>query len=228
MNAEPTPTLLGESYRQVLNLATSAFARSSFGSDKVIIECAWVAEIDTTLINVKPLDPTKGMVTGILSAGVPSIYRVALAVKSTKPGDASGKNNEDAIEQAAGQVCKGTNGLIEFFNAQANKLPRAEKLYFLPGVFTTAKLWVTDTDLATAELDRGEFETGAVEVKEKTWIWYQYNLSPGVKHSLSAEGEESRNPFDLSAALEQDFTRSIAIVSVNGIEDFLKRGFPFR
>ena len=207
--------------------AGSRYARRSSGSDRVIFEYTWVAPLDTRLIDVKALDPTKRMLTGIISAGTANVYQVGLAVKSNQTGDKAGKTT-DAIEDAAGQVCKGLNGLIEFFHSQREKLPQGEKLYFLPVIFTTAKIWTTEVDLASALIDKGEFESGSVALKETSWIWYQYNLSPALKHTLPSDREESRNPFDLSSALEQDSTRSIAIVSVKGIQEFLDHGFPFR
>ena len=183
--------------------------------------------MDTRLINVKPLDPTKSMSTEVIRTEATHVYQVGLTVKSNQTGDKAGKNT-DAIEDAAGQVCKGLNGLIEFFHSQREKLPQGEKLFFLPVIFTTATLWTTDVDLASASIDKGEFEPGSVALKETSWIWYQYNLSPALKHTLPTDGEDSRNPFDLSSALEQEFTRSIAIVSVKGIQEFLHHGFPFR
>jgi hypothetical protein len=152
---------------------------------------------------------------------------VGLTVKSDQPGDRAGKIT-DAIEDAAGQVCKGLNGLIEFFHSQRQTMPDGTKLYFLPVIFTTARLWTTDTDLASANIDIGEFDAGSVTLKEADWIWYQYNISPVLKHTLSIDEAEYRNPFDLSTALELDFTRTIAIVSVNGIQDFLRQGFPYK
>jgi hypothetical protein len=207
--------------------AGSPYARRNSGSDRVVFQYAWVPPSDTRSIEVKPLDPTKRMLTGVISVGATHVYQVGLSVKSNQTGDKAGKTN-DAIEDAAGQVCKGLNGLIEFFHSQREKLPQGEKLYFLPVIFTTAKLWTTEVDLASASIDKGEFESGSVALKETSWIWYQYNLSPALKHTLPTDGEDSRNPFDLSSALEQEFTRSIAIVCVKGIQEFLHHGFPFR
>jgi hypothetical protein len=230
---KPLVYLIGESKRINPAFSNWCFARSNFAqgssaSDKIIFEFVWVEPLNTRLINAKPLDPTKRMSTGVIDTEATDVYQVGLAVKSNQIGDNAGKSSNDAIEDAAGQVCKGLNGLIEFFRSQREKLPEGEKLYFLPAIFTTAKLWTTDVDLASANLDKGEFESGSVALKETSWIWYQYNLSPALKHTLPTDGEESRNPFDLGSALVQDFRRSIAIVSVNGIEDFLHRGFPFR
>jgi len=228
----PVVYLIAECKRVNLAFANWCFARSDFAQrpsapDKVIFQSAWVAPLSTSLVNVKPLDSTKRMLTGVIATEVAPVYRVGLQVKSNQVGDKDGKNT-DAIEDAAGQVCKGLNGLIEFFKSQRERLPQGEKLYFLPVIFTTAKLWTTDVDLALAGIDKGEFESGAVTLKESSWIWYQYNLSPALKHTLPTDGENSRDPFDLSSTLEQEFSRSIAIVSVKGVKDFLHHGFPFR
>lgn len=207
--------------------ANSPFARPNSGSDKVILQSAWVApQFRTSATGMVP-DINKRMLTGVLRPEAPKVYRVGLTVKSDQPGDRAGKIT-DAIEDAAGQVCKGLNGLIEFFHSQRQTMPDGTKLYFLPVIFTTARLWTTDTDLASANIDIGEFDAGSVTLKEADWIWYQYNISPVLKHTLSIDEAEYRNPFDLSTALELDFTRTIAIVSVNGIQDFLRQGFPYK
>jgi hypothetical protein len=229
---KPLVYLIAESKRVNPAFSNWCFARSDYAqrssaSDKIIFEFAWVEPLDTRLVNLKPLDPTKRMSTGVKRTEAIHVYQVGLTVKSNQTGDNAGKSSKDAIEDAAGQVCKGLNGLIEFFHSQREKLPRGEKLFFLPVIFTTAKLWTTEVDLAEASIDKGEFESGSVALKETSWIWYQYNVSPALKHTLPTDGEESRNPFDLSSALEQDFTRSIAIVSVKGIQEFLHHGFPF-
>ena len=167
------------------------------------------------------------MLTGTIS-GHSQTYHVGLSVKSNQPGDKVGRKDTDAIEDAAGQVCKGLNGLIEFFNSQRLKLPENEKLYFMPVIFTTARLWTTDVELASAGIEKGEFERGSVSVKEAPWIWYQYHVSPELKHTVSTDETEYLSPFNLAGILEQEFIRSIAIVSVKGVEDFLHAGFPYR
>ena len=207
--------------------ANSPFARPNSRSDKIILQSAWAAPQSRTSASGMIPDINKRMLTGVLSAEAPKIYRVGLTVKSDQPGDRAGKTT-DAIEDAAGQVCKGLNGFIEFFHSQRQTMPEGTKLYFLPVIFTTARLWTTDTDLASANIDIGEFEAGSVALKEANWIWYQYNISPALKHTLPVDEADHRNPFDLNRALELEFTRTIAIVSVNGIQDFLRQGFPFR
>lgn len=230
--SKPVVYLIAECKRVNPAFANWCFARSDYARrysalERGVVQYAWVAPLDTRLIEVKPLDPTKRMLTGVITPEVGRVYQVGLPVKSNQVGDKSGKTT-DAIEDAAGQVCKGLNGLIEFFHSQREKLPQGEKLYFLPVIFTTAKLWTAEVDLASASIDKGELESGSVALKETSWIWYQYNLSPAVKHTVATDGEDSRNPFDLSSVLEQEFTRSIPIVSVKGIKEFLDHGFPFR
>jgi hypothetical protein len=45
---------------------------------------------------------------------------------------------------------------------------------------------------------------------------------------VSTDEKKYFAPFDLAGILDQEFKRSIAIVSVNGIEDFLHQGFPWQ
>jgi len=47
-------------------------------------------------------------------------------------------------------------------------------------------------------------------------LYFQYSLSPGLKHLISSE-EETKN---ISALLMKDYVRTIPIVSAVGIEDF--------
>ena len=207
--------------------AGSVYSRGSSRLDKLIFEYAWVPSPDKKLTETLSRTDAIRMLTGTIQHDFHRVYHLGLSVRSNKTGDKSGKNT-DAIEEAAGQVCKGLNGLIEYFNSQHFKLPADAKFYFLPAIFTTARIWTTDVDLSSANIDKGEFEFGLVPLKETAWIWYQYHVSPALKHTVSTDEESYVSPFELARILDQDFTRSIAIVNVKGIDDFLHHGFPWR
>jgi hypothetical protein len=207
--------------------AGSAYVKGSSSLDKLTFQSAWVPAPSKELLQLRSRIEVTRMLTGVISSDSQSAYHVGLSVRSNQPGDSHSKNT-DAIEDAAGQVCKGLNGLIEHFNSQRLKLPQNEILYFLPAIFTTARILTTDVDLASANIDKGEFESGSISVKEAPWVWYQYHLSPALKHTAPTDERKHLSPFDLAGILEQENKRSIAIVSVKGIEDFLHRGFPYR
>ena len=208
--------------------ASSIYASGSSRSDKLRFQSAWVPTPNKHLVEMSSRSQATRMLTQTFAADVAEgVYHVGLSVRSTQPGDKFGKNS-DAIEEAAGQVCKGVNGLIEYFDSQRLKLPENEKLIFLPVICTTARIWTTTVDLASASIEKGEFESGSVPVKEASWIWYQYHPSPALRHTVAADESEYISPFDLARFLEQEFTQSIAIISVKGIEGFLNHGFPYR
>ena len=126
--------------------AGSDYARGGLRSSKLTFQYAWVPAPDKKLIEVLPQSEAIRMLTGTVQSDSNRVYHVGLSIKSNQPGDKLGKNT-DALEEAAGQVCKGMNGLIEHFNGQRFKLPVDAKLYFLPAIFTTARIWTTDLDL---------------------------------------------------------------------------------
>lgn len=150
------------------------------------------------------------------------IYHIGTEVKSDLRGDSSGSPGRGAIEEAAGQVCRGVNGMVEFFSTHPEMLGSGF-VRLVPAIFTSANIWTSDVNLADARIDDGILEGGTVTLKPEPWIWLNYNLSPALKHSAPGEKKSS----DLSAALEAEYTKSIAIVSANGISDFLQRNWPF-
>jgi hypothetical protein len=144
------------------------------------------------------------------------IYQVAVEVKTRELGDDMGRGRGQ-IEEAATQVCRGLNGLIGLFSNK--ELPREGMgpISFLPVVITTAKLWTTETDLSLASLNSGELEKTDLAVKPVTWLWYQYHLSPALKHSVP----HYFTSIDLRDILYYEFVRPIAIVHPDGLSEFL-------
>ncbi len=92
---------------------------------------------------------------------------------------------------------------------------------FMPVIFTTAKLWVCDYDISTADLENGKVSLDDAELKERKWVFYQYAQSPDFKHSYSAAGQES----DIAHLLYIDYTRTIPIVNSSGIKEFFSNIF---
>jgi hypothetical protein len=142
-------------------------------------------------------------------------YHLAFEVKSQAKGDAAG--SRATIEDAATQVCRGLNGLIEFYLRDVTLLKDMDEMWLLPVVFTTANLLTSEADLTETNISSGEIGLSAATLKEADWLLYQYHLSPGIKH------ETRYHPIsaDLGEALDREFVRTIAIVSSAGIEPFL-------
>lgn len=143
-------------------------------------------------------------------------YHIGFEIKTDKPGDTKGETGQ-AIEIAATQVLRGLNGFIQTMDKEHHLWKRSYNASFLPVIFTTANLFVSDADISLADLLTGEMNLTKEQVKAVPWLYFQYSLSPGLKHLISSE-EETKN---ISSLLMKDYVRTIPIVSAAGIEDFL-------
>lgn len=147
-------------------------------------------------------------------------YSIGLVVKNNNAkGDAQPRKgtNEEAIEEAATQVLRGSNGYIETLSQHPRLLREGQPHIVLPVIFTTATLWVSDADLSGADLGSGKIDIGEAGFKSVPWIWYQYHMSPALKYSVRREHE----PTELEEMLEWEYMRTIVIVGKGGIENFL-------
>ncbi|MBU2578047.1 MAG: hypothetical protein ABIJ52_13475 [Pseudomonadota bacterium] len=153
----------------------------------------------------------------------PDIYRLAFEVRSNEKGESKGRGQ---INEAITQALRGMNGLIDFFvkhfiaNATFPLMKYQGKWLrasFMPVIFTTAKLWVSDVDLSTANLKDGNIDVSAVKLEPKSWVLYHYAQSPSIKHPVK-HLEKSE---ELSDILYLDYTRTIPIVSSEGLDSFL-------
>jgi hypothetical protein len=146
------------------------------------------------------------------------LFDISFEVKSQRKGDASPAKSTAAIEDAATQVSRGTNGLIEFFLRDPSKLEGVTEIQLLPVVFTTAGLFISDVDLRKTDLMTGELAPSEVTLRSVPWLLYQYRLSPSLKHVTGY----SVTTAELVTALEREFLRSIAIVAPAGMEQFFR------
>ena len=144
-------------------------------------------------------------------------YQIAIEVKSDKAGDASG-NGRRAIEEAAGQVMRGSNGLIESLLNFSKPIDGPTGCDLIPVIFTTANLWVSNVDLETTDLDTGNTHIPRDGFEKVNRLFYQYNQSPKLKHSRIAGLRLST----ISELLETMFTRTIPIVGPAGFKDFFR------
>jgi hypothetical protein len=144
-------------------------------------------------------------------------YHLGVEVSSGEKGDSRGKGRGQ-IEEAATQVCKCLNGLIEEFRRHGEGFSKkGPSVLFLPVIFTTAQIWTSEVDIGKAHLQTGNLELKDIDAKKKGWIWLQYHLSPGIKHSVGSY----KVPKGLGEVLAQDYIRTIAVVTADGIDEFL-------
>lgn len=174
-------------------------------------------------ILVEPIRREGNALTAFLSRldGSESIYHVAVEVKGGAKGDAS-STGRGAIEEAATQVTRGVNGLIECFSKNQRYLAENCPISFIPVIFTTAKIWATDIDIAS-DVTTGQVVPGSNDVVEKPWLWLQYHVSPGLQHGIDRQVPKDE-PFSratLGDLLELEYARTIAVVGSGGIDAFL-------
>lgn len=143
-------------------------------------------------------------------------YHTGFSVKKSKSGASTGETGQ-AIEDASTQVLRGLNGFIETMNKENWVWSKSYRASFLPVIFTTAELFVSDTDISRVDLQTGEVILSKDEVKSVPCLYFQYSMSPGLKHLVGSEKEVT----DLSSLLISDYVRTIPIVSATGVEDFL-------
>jgi hypothetical protein len=148
------------------------------------------------------------------------VYEIGIELKTNREGDPVGGSGRGAIEEAASQVLRGMNGLIDFMQSEPETWEREQEIRLLPVIITTAQLWTTDADLANADLRSGNLPPDGFSIEPQEQIWLHYPQSPSLRPS-SLPAEKARN---LADALFHRFVRRIAVVSVEGIEGFLKAG----
>lgn len=149
-------------------------------------------------------------------------YGVGLAIRESEPGDKAGKRDDDAIEDAASQVLRGVNGFANTLHTHPHLLRWGNETaaaLLIPAIFTTAKLWVSDADISSASINDGKIDLSATSFEPKPWLWFAYHASPGLRHSLK------RRTFSptIHNLMDDDYIRHIAVVSTDGIEQFLRR-----
>lgn len=83
-------------------------------------------------------------------------YHIAHELRTNRKGDGVGRNRSE-IDQAVAQVLRGSSGFINHVPTEDRWPSRTRySLLFVPAIFTTAELWVTDADLGAADLATGD------------------------------------------------------------------------
>lgn len=150
------------------------------------------------------------------------LYHIGYVTKGKASGE-SGPSGGGAINDATAQVLRGVSGLINHLFAPAGDGGDGNRHFaFLPVIFTTAEIWVTELDISSADLNTGNVPD--FEPEKKDWIWFNHNRSSRLRHGLKSSGTKTDN---LADALKAEFTRSVAIVGVEGIDSFLSQNFEW-
>jgi hypothetical protein len=92
-------------------------------------------------------------------------------------------------------------------------------LEFFPVVVTTAELLTTAKPLAESNLRTGKVALGGA-VPSQPWIFFRYPQSPGLKHSVPVNAADTSG---LDKALKVIFSRIVAIVQADKVEEYLSR-----
>ena len=138
-------------------------------------------------------------------------------LRSGEKGNGSG--GRGAINDATTQVLRGSNGLIDhLFPEQRTYRGDRRNVVFVPVIFTTARLWVAKGDLSASDLTTGRLSQDWGELICVPWLWYTYNQSPALRHSLPSTNQSQ---LSLSDTLHAEYSRTIAIVGSDGIDKFL-------
>lgn len=151
-------------------------------------------------------------------------YHIGIELRTNETGDAAGRN-EQSIEAAASQVLRGLNGFVQIVASHnfylENYLKPGSRIYFLPVIFTTANLYIADIDLSEADLRTGNLKVTEDNIRRVGWLYFQYAQSPGLKHNIENNTAE---PAGFLSFSQSQYVRTIPVVSVDGIEDFLYWG----
>lgn len=161
------------------------------------------------------------MSRGVVAAGVRAnadnpAYHLAFALRTNEKGDEDGKvSRQSEVEDATAQALRGANGFVMHFHRRPQMLGDSEQVGILPVIFTTANLYTSDVKLEEAELSTGKVEGGSLT--RASWVMYQYAMSPGLKHAAVS----GSTPRDLVELYQTEYIRTVPVVSVLGILEFM-------
>lgn len=199
--------------------ANPSIANWCFAQSQMRIQGSWLANWAYAETLLDRGDGVVGMHVQQLQSA--NIYHIGVEARTNKRGDEEG-SGKGQIEEACGQVCKGLNGLIEFFyHRKILETQRKREILFLPMIVTTANLYMTTSDLSLASIESGELGEASLHVEKVRWLWYRYHQSPALKHTVP-----TNNPsMSINDILLYEFARTVAIVTPDGINDFLNHRF---
>lgn len=187
-------------------------------SDSAILETLWYQHPRELLFHTPAVHGTP------LRSSEPG-YHLAIALTSGKEGDTNGDKRSEVLATATGQIARAVNGLVNTLAVRYPVLPVAPDkrpvVSILPVIFTTAELWTTELALDLTDLASGNIMAEELRLERKGYVAYHYPMSPDLRHDVP---DATAPPYQtLGQILEREYMRTIFIVSVEGIEEFLHR-----
>jgi hypothetical protein len=195
-------------------LSNWCFVRSPFAREGLLLDFIFIEKLQLE----HQWSTKKSYVQQSATMGK-KVFDIAFNVKSENKGEGDSKGVNDAVSQ----VLRGMNGFIKYCGEKENLLRIEHKgtyaPYFLPVIFTTAQLWTSLIDLSESNLTDGNLDFSVEGLVSEPWLLFQYNQSQPIKHSIDIH-YSSNEIFNVA---QTEFTRTVAIVNPEGIEDFLYR-----
>jgi hypothetical protein len=170
---------------------------------------------------------------GGMSMGAHKLYHHGFVIKDQRQeDDARSAKNQRPIHDAAAQVLRGLNGLVNHLATQPRMHNSSINIRLCPVVVTTAKLYTSEVDLTNADIATGELRARGLALEERPWLQFQYCQSADLKHAFSAADNPlfatlaaaTFGPFpqwNLGAQKQQAYIRTIFVVSAGGLDEFL-------
>lgn len=148
-------------------------------------------------------------------------YSLYFEIKADQQkGDGLG-NNQNRIDSAISQVLRSTSGFMNFILSTNKEIIKSNQpTYFISVIFTTAKLFTSEIDISQGDIETGLIDNSLININEVPCLWINHNRSPILSPNIPLDVEKSMFG-DLSYYLQQEFTRSIAIVNPSGMKNFL-------
>jgi hypothetical protein len=157
--------------------------------------------------------------------GTPSARMVTLPSTPTFDGgivvkvrdhksDISSRQRE-AINESVTQALSGSMGLYKHWLRHGLDCDHYPNMTLIPVVFTTARLFCTEAELALAPIETGKLST--IDHTEAPYLIFQYRLSDSFRPEINS----GKDPWNLRRFVELNYLRSVYIVSAASIETFL-------
>lgn len=147
-------------------------------------------------------------------------YDVALELKLRHENPKESATSKE-LNHALSQVLTGHGGLLDDL-AQRQASEYGSGLV-IPVIFTTAALIVTDTPLATADLQSGNISN--IDTEPVEFVWYDYSITRSLRPTRVGRAprhmETSIANEQLRQTSDRDLVKSVAIVTATGIPEFL-------
>lgn len=156
-----------------------------------------------------------------------NIWDLGAEMTSDMKGDPCGQSRK-GLEAAMTQVMRQVNGFANLIGKLPSVVGTAPPLFgrphaiLVPVIFTSARLFTSESDISESDLLTGELKE-VPSLKNADWLFYQYHQSPLLLHDLARESDHD----NLEQFVMDEFTRTIAIVSARGIEKFFRGGNLF-